>query len=136
MFGIFVTFCLVTQILPNKFGQYAFSLIEHELRNMAHSGSEKDCLHHYLKAAEIIRRRCKNNDAKINDLRYVYEQRLNYAFYSIKRIPSTRGRIGSSCSESNHSSILINLPLSLKSHSSLIELFSMYVVLMTKSSIG
>jgi hypothetical protein len=76
---------------------------------MAHSGSEKDCLHHYLKAAEIIRRRCKNNDAKINDLRDVYEQRLNYAFYSIKRIPSTRGRIGSSCSESNHSSILINL---------------------------
>ena len=67
MFGIFVTFYLVTQILPNKFGQYAFSLIEHELRNMAHSGSEKDCLHHYLKAAEIIRRRCKNNDAKIND---------------------------------------------------------------------
>ena len=97
------------QILPNKFGQYAFGLIEHELRNMAHSNSEEECLVHYQTAADIIRRRCKNNDAKINDLRDIYDQRLNYAFFSIKRIPSTRGRIGSSCSESNHSSILINL---------------------------
>ena len=97
------------QILPNKFGLYAFGLIENELRSMAHSQSERECLDHYLKGAEIIKRRCKNNDVKLNDLRNVYDQRLNFAFFSIKKIRSTRGRIGSSCSESNHSSILINL---------------------------
>ena len=79
---------------------------------MAHSNSEESFHRAYLKAEDILRQRCKNCHAKINDLREIYDQRLNFSSYSIRRIRrirSTRGRIGSSSSESNHSSILVNL---------------------------
>ena len=76
---------------------------------MAHSKSEESFHRAYIKAENILRQRCKNSHSKINDLREIYDQRLNFASYSIRGIKSSRGRIGSSSSESNHSSILVNL---------------------------
>ena len=76
---------------------------------MAHAKSEESFHRSYIKAENLLRQRCKDSHLKINDLREVYDQRLNFASYSIRGIKSSRGRIGSSSSESNHSSILVNL---------------------------
>ena len=99
----------MVKVLPNTFGRHVFDLIEKHLRNMAHSTSEQTCRMHMDAAMVTLRDRCSHSDLAINKLKALYEDRLSFADYSIQKIQSIRGRRGSTCSESNHSSIIINL---------------------------
>ena len=84
-------------------------MIEIQLRNMANAISEKVCKKEFEDAIKILRSRCKTSELSIHKLTDLYKERLCFARYSIQRIPSSRGRRGSTCAESNHSSIVIHL---------------------------
>ena len=109
------------KVLPNTFGRRVFDIIEKHLRNMAHAGSEQMCRMHLDAAMATLRERCKNSDFAICKLKDLYEDRLSFADYSIKKIQSIRGRRGSTCSESNHSSIIIHLNRGVRGRNSYTE---------------
>ena len=85
-------------------------MIEIQLRNMANALSENVCKKEFEDAIQILRTRCRTSDLSIHKLKDFYNERLCFARYSIQRIPSSsRGRRGSTCAESNHSSVVIHL---------------------------
>ena len=97
------------KILPNRFGKPVFLLIEMQLRKMANANTEDDCKKAFDDAVRILRTRSSNGHVSINILKDLYKERKSFSQYSIRNIPSSRGRRGSTCSESNHSSIIIHL---------------------------
>ena len=76
---------------------------------MANANSENECKKEYDDAVKILRTRCSNGHVSINVLKELYEERNSFSQFSIRNIPCSRGRRGSTCSESNHSSIIIHL---------------------------
>jgi hypothetical protein len=76
---------------------------------MAHAGTEDECKKQFEDAARVLRTRSTDGHSSINVLKELYEERESFAQYSIMNIPCIRGRRGSTCSESNHSSIVIHL---------------------------
>ena len=97
------------KVLPNRFGKSTYLLIENQLRKMAHACTEDACKKHFEDAARVLRTRSTDGHLAINVLKELYEERESFAQYSIMNIPCIRGRRGSTCSESNHSSIVIHL---------------------------
>ena len=86
------------KVLPNRFGKSSYLLIEHQLRKMANANSEDVCRKEFDEAVLILRTRCRNGHESINVLKQLYEERKSFAQYSVKNIPSIRGRRGSTCS--------------------------------------
>ena len=80
-----------------------------QLRKMANAHTEDDCKKAFDDAVRVLRTRSSNGHVSINILKDLYKERKSFSQYSIKSIPSSRGRRGSTCSESNHSSIIIHL---------------------------
>lgn len=76
---------------------------------MANANTEDECKKAFDDSVRILRTRCSNGHVSINVLKDLYEERASFAQYSLRNIPSSRGRRGSTCSESNHSSIIIHL---------------------------
>ena len=76
---------------------------------MANAHTEDDCKKAFDDAVRVLRTRSSNGHVSINILKDLYKERKSFSQYSIKSIPSSRGRRGSTCSESNHSSIIIHL---------------------------
>ena len=60
-------------------------------------------------AVSLLKQNPNHSHSLINDLKELYSERASFALYSVKSIQGNRGRRGSSCSESNHSSIIIHL---------------------------
>ena len=97
------------KVLPNRFGKSTYLLIENQLRKMAHAVTEDECKKQFDDAARVLRTRSTDGHLAINVLKELYEERESFSQYSIMNIPCIRGRRGSTCSESNHSSIVIHL---------------------------
>ena len=97
------------KILPNRFGKSTYLLIENNLRKMANASTEEECNDQFNNAKRIIRTTCSDAHEKMILLNELYEERCSFSLYSIRNIPGSRGRRGSTSSESNHSSLVIHL---------------------------
>ena len=100
---------LFHSILPKQFGLHDFNIIQHELIAMTNSCSEEKCAEHFEAARQILIGLHSRTEEKLNHLYKFFENRETYALYAIRQIPGTRGYRGSTCAESNHSSLIIHL---------------------------
>ena len=109
-------FHLFDSVLPKRFGHDGFNILKDCLRNMAHANDDLQFDLAYGDALAILSARRRNQRWE-NELSKFYSERDVNARYKIQQIRGTRGRRGSSrseinrssCSEINHSSVLINL---------------------------
>ena len=109
-------FHLFDSVLPKRFGHDGFNILKDSLRNMAHANDDLQFDLAYGDALAILSAKRRNQRWE-NELSKFYSERDVYAKYKIQQIRGTRGRRGSSrseinrssCSEINHSSVLINL---------------------------
>ena len=76
---------------------------------MVHSRTECEFNENYRKVENIIKTVPYHKEDHLRCLKDFYDDRHSYADYSILQIPGLRGFRGSSCAESNHSSILVHL---------------------------
>ena len=100
---------LFTSGLSDRFGKTAHALIKTELSQMMRASSEQ----YFTKALENARiilsragQRQLETEAKLEAFA---SKRHEYAQYCIDMMPGSRGRHGSSNSESNHSSVLCHM---------------------------
>ena len=100
---------LFHSILPKQFGLHVFNIIQHELIAMTNSSSEEKCAEHFHAARNLLNNLQSSTEEKLNHLYKFFENRDTYALYAIRQIPGTRGYRGSTCAESNHSSLIIHL---------------------------
>jgi hypothetical protein len=100
---------LFTSGLSDRFGKTGYALIKTELSQMMRASSEQ----YFTKALENARliltragQRQVETEAKLESFA---SKRHEYAQYCIDMMPGSRGRHGSSNSESNHSSVLCHM---------------------------
>ena len=100
---------LFHQSLPKNLGPYLADKLSPYVREMVNSRSEEECFLAYNKCKDALNEGRTVKQIYVNYLESLYDSRKTYARYSVCGIKSSRGRVGSTSSESNHSSLVIHL---------------------------
>ena len=85
--------------------EYYFNMIQEFLKGMVHAKSIDVFQQSYFDAIKAVGHHTKSLEA----LEKFHKEKDGYAQYILDMIPGTRGKHGSSASESNHSSVLVYL---------------------------
>ncbi|GFH55396.1 hypothetical protein CTEN210_11872 [Chaetoceros tenuissimus] len=94
--------------LPKLFGP-SYTLISSKVREMVTATSSEKFEHAYTTAMEILTATASFNQQHIDTLIDFKSKKESYSSYILSKTRGTRGKHGSSLSESNHSSVLIHL---------------------------
>ena len=100
---------LLDSVLSKQFGLECFTLIQNNIKKMIFSKTKEHFDENYHKAMELLQSRDKRKMKHESSLREFESQKETYATYILCKKRGTRGKHGSSISESNHSSILVYL---------------------------
>ena len=92
--------------LPKLFGP-SYALISSKVREMVTATSSEKFEHAYTTAMEILTATASFNQQHIDTLIDFKSKKESYSSYILSKTKGTRGKHGSSLSESNHSSVLI-----------------------------
>ena len=106
---IFDKWHLFDSVLPLRFGQHHYKLVEPYLKKMACSESKISFDDAYNEATKVLRNQFQRNLNAEEQLTAFFNDKDCYANYTLSRHKGTMGRNGSSISESNHSSVKTNL---------------------------
>lgn len=94
--------------LPKVFGP-SYTLISSKVREMVTATSSDKFEHAYTTAMEILTATASFNQQHVDTLIDFKSKKESYSSYILSKTKGTRGKHGSSLSESNHSSVLIHL---------------------------
>lgn len=100
---------LFHQVLPKNLGPFLAERLSPFVREMANSRSEKEFNENFKRCKDELTKGNTVKQIHVNFLDDLYEERETFALYSVAKIQSSRGRIGSTSSEANHSSLVIHL---------------------------
>ena len=102
-------FHLLDSILPKKFGIDCYNLISDHLKQMIYSKTKEGFDSGYKVALDMLQNRDQRYAKYESSLHEFVEKKDSYASYILCKKKGTRGKHGSSISETNHASILCHL---------------------------
>ena len=102
-------FHLLDSILPKKFGIDCYNLISDYIKQMIYSKTKEGFDKGYESALNVLKNRDNRYARHESSLREFEELKNTYASYILCKKKGTRGKHGSSISETNHASILVHL---------------------------
>ena len=100
---------LLDSVLPKQFGSECYNLIQSNVKQMIFAKTKERFDEHYKQAMDLLENREKRQMKHETCLREFESMKETYATYILCKKKGTRGKHGSSISESNHSSILVHL---------------------------
>ena len=100
---------LFNQVFPNAFGRHLAEKLSPHLTAMVYSRSEEEFLEVYNDCKTELTSGTYVRQHHLDNLSKLFRERQTYSNYCISKIQSSRGRKGSTSSESNHSSLIIHL---------------------------
>ena len=98
---------LCDSILPHRLGRFYFDKISGHLKLMINASSLDNFSKAYNNAMSILHNLPNRNVNAENELTNFMKEKDHYASFVLSKKRSTRGKHGSSISESNHSSVLV-----------------------------
>ena len=102
-------FHLLDSILPKRFGVDCYNQISDHIKQMIFSKTKDGFDGGFDKAINVIRSKEQQHAAHESALYEFADQKDSYASYILCKKKGTRGKHGSSISETNHASILVHL---------------------------